>query len=226
MLKNRQFIRIVLAFLAASAVFAILALLQGATAFDVFAKLTDGWIFGMLLMIAYDVLTRLVTDKISINWVYLVMIGLLVVNVSTFSFASETSSNTVFASCIAISVFTGISAGVFPSLVAYIKAKRAGNAHNGETAAGENLQAEWIKLRAKLTGKSKDEQAKYLHKYLAFRVKDNNICNDLDFSAPLIPFTRVGEEPLYYTVNAALDTREIPFELIENAKKYIESIIG
>ena len=48
MLKNKQFIRIVLAFLAASAVFAILAFAQGATAFDVFAKMTDGWVFGVL----------------------------------------------------------------------------------------------------------------------------------------------------------------------------------
>lgn len=226
MLKNKQFIRIVLAFLAASAVFAILALLQGATAFDVFAKLTDGWIFGVLLMIAYDVITRLVTDKDSIGWVYLVMLGLLFVNVCTFSFASETANNTVFVTCLAVSVFSGIAAGVFPTIVAHLQARRAGNAHGGETKAGEDLQAEWIKLRAKLEGKKPEVKRKYLCKFLAFRVKDNNINNDLDFSAPLIPFSMVGEDALCYTVNAAMETREIPYELIDNAMKYIDSIIG
>lgn len=226
MLKNKQFIRIVLAFLAASAVFAILAFAQGATAFDVFAKLTDGWIFGVLLMIAYDVITRLVTDRISINWVYLTMLGFLLVNVCTFSFASETSNTTVFVACITVSFITGIIAGVFSRVVDFIKAKRAGNAHNGETKAGEDLQSEWIKLRAKLEGKKPEDKKKYLYKNLAFRVKENDICNDLDFTAPLIPFAKLGEDPLFYTVNAALDTREIPYEIIENAKKYIDSIVG
>lgn len=226
MLKNKQFIRIVLAFLAATLVFAVLALLQGASAFDVFAKLTDGWIFGVLLMIAYDVITRLVTDKISINWVYLVMLGLLLVNVCTFSVASTTSNPSVLAYCIGASAFFGIAAGIFPRVVAYIQAKRAGNARNGETKASEDLQAEWIKLRAKLEGKKPEVKRKYLYKYLAFRVKDNSIANELDFSAPLIPFTMLGEGELCYTVNAATETREIPYELIENAKKYIDTIIG
>lgn len=226
MLKNKQFIRIVLAFLSASAVFAVLALLQGATAFDVFAKLTDGWIFGVLLMVAYDVITRLVTDKVSVNWVYLTMVGFLVVNVCTFSFASETSNSTVFAACLTVSFISGILAGLFPRIVDFVKAKRAGDAHNGETKAGEDLQSEWIRLRAKLEGKKIEDKKKYLYKNLAFRVKEDDICNDLDFTAPLIPFTKLGEDPLFYTVNAALDTREIPYELIESAKKYIDSIIG
>lgn len=220
MLK-KQTTRIVLAFIAASIVFAVIALCTGSGFFDVFAKITDGWIFGVLVMIAYDVITRLVMNRESINWVYIAMIVLIFINVVSFSVASETDSRTVLIAGLSVAAFFGAAAGLLPSVVSYIKAKRTGSSTDGEIATIEEAQVNWIKLRTKLLGKKPEKQKAILYKELLFKLKEDKFTNELNPEAPLISY-----QGLAYTVEAAEATREIPVELINKAKAYIDMLIG
>lgn len=222
MIKKKSFLLMLVAFVSATLIFGLLSFVFGEDLWGIFTKLTDGWIFGVLFMLAFDITKRVVTDKESITKTYIVMVVLIFLNVVSFFTASYAKTLNWLIAGIACAVVFGVTAGLLPSVVNYIKNRRDGFSPNGKKAfTTDDIQNEWIKVRAKLV-KAKDEKAKkeILYGFLAFRLKDDSIYNELDINQPLIK-----QDSFAMTVNSATKSGVVSEDSIDQAKSYIDSII-
>ncbi len=218
---RKPFIMIMVAFLLATLVFGVLSLCFGEPLWGIFAKLTDGWLFGVLFMLAFDLTKRLATERDTITPTYIVMAVLIVLNIISFFSASYARDIKWAMAGIAGAVVFGVTAGVLPSIVNAVKAHRDSATAGGKNPIGANeAQEDWVKTRAKLLNKSDEMQEAILYRTLAFRTKEDSLFGELDIAHPLI----LNAEGLAMSVYAAEKDETVKPEDIANAKAYIKTL--
>lgn len=205
--RTKRLISILVGFLLASVIFCVLSVLFGAGVFGTFAKLTDGFIFGILVMMCYDLASRLIQRKETITKVYVAMQILLLVNVSAFAMASVTTNRMFSIAGLAVFVLTGVCAGVLPYVVDYIKNRRSSSAIvNQKELSADAIQAEWVKQRSKILAASKKEtRVKMLRRCLAYCLVGDSIYGALDLEQPFIVYTDTDGVSYALSVESALD---------------------
>lgn len=225
--RTKTLIVILAAFLISSAIFCAISLVFGAGLFGAFAKLTDGIIFGILLMMGYDLLSRLILRKEKITKTYVAMQILLLINVTAFAMASVTTNRTFSIIGLAIFVLSGLSAGILPYLIDYIKARRGDIVADTEKKlSASDIQSLWVKQRAKIVSASSIEtKRKLLERFLAYKCVGDTIYGELDMNNPLIIHEANGT--MYaLSVKSALDAgySETSTE-ITDARAYINKLL-
>lgn len=204
---TRTLLSVLAAFLIASAVFCAISLIFGAGLFGAFAKLTDGLIFGILVMMAYDLLRRLAMKEGKVTKTYVAMQVLLLVNVVAFAMASVTTSRTFSLAGLAISAVAGISAGVLPYIVNHIQALRGDVAVDDEKGiTAQDLQDEWARNRSRIVSAgSVESKRKMLERMLAYRCIGDSIYGALDLERPLIVYKDADGTAYALSIAAAKD---------------------
>lgn len=226
--RTKTLLSILVAFLIASVLFCTISLVFGAGLFGAFAKLTDGLIFGVLVMMVYDLLSRLVFKERTVTKTYIAILVLLLINVTAFAMASVTVNRTFSIAGLAISAVTGISAGVLPYIVEHFKARRGDVAlDDKEELTAQDLQNEWAKSRSKVVSASNTEsKRKLLERLLAYRCIGDSIYGALDLEKPLIVYKDANGNLYALSVASAKDKgiAEDSAEMKE-AKAYIETLL-
>ena len=226
-LKKKPFVIFLIAFIAGSIQFYVMSLIFGSGFFMAFAKLTDGWILCVLFAMDFHLVYVMWNAKEKITPVYIAMQVLLFINVASFCFASVTVNKMFSTAGLAISVFTGILAGVLPFIVNAIKAKRAGNTDNGKALDEASIQRDWEKFRRRVMRKAPEDRGSDLEAYLAFKLIGDNIYGGIDLSRPLL----VGlddDKTVAITIARAEGEEDfgVTAEDIYDAKKYIADLLG
>lgn len=215
---KKRLIVLTLAFLTATVLFVALAMLFGSSLLTSFFKITDGWIFGILFMCAFDVLKK-VFAKDKFSKTYIVMMCLLFVNVATFSFASTTTNHNFAIGGIAVSLFTGLCAILLPFVVNYIQRNRDGDNTSCKSVDEKAIQEAWIRLSNRMRGMTDDRKKEVLREKLAFRLIGDNIYNGIDLTRPM-----VSCNGCCMTVKAGKENGA-DNDAILDAEKYIDSLI-
>ena len=227
--KKKPFVIFLIAFLVATVEFFAVSLIFGSGFFMAFAKITDGWIFGILLLMAMHLVYVIWNDREKITPVYIAMQVLLYINVISFAFASVTANRMFSLIGLAVSVFTGILAGVLPYLVSLIKAKRDQHGTHGKALNEASVQSEWSRTRKSCMNLAPEKKIAKLEKKLAFKLNGDSFYNGIDMNRPLLEGL-VDDKPVAVTVAVATQPGKseelgITAEDIEQAKLYIEQIV-
>ena len=202
-----------LAFVVATIVFSVISMVFGSDLFVTFTRLTDGWIFGVLLLCFYDMFRRLCEGE-RLTKTYIAVQCLFLVNVVAFSYAS-TSVSTYWAGV------AGVFAVALPYIVRYIEDRRADNNDSDGEVDEDTLQKEWNTFVSKLMKISdKNRQKELLQKKLAFRLIGDNIFNALDVSRGMVVV-----DDLSMTVEMAVKNG-VEQSKIDEANAYIDKLIG
>ena len=216
---KKNFVILLLSFVVATAIFVGLAMLFGADLFTSFQKVTDGWIFGVLFMCAFDAIKK-AFEGAKFTKTYIAMMVLFFANVVMFSFASTTEVHLYSVVGLSVSLVCGAVAIVLPFAVDFIKAHRTGDNSGNKPLDEDQIQTEWVKLRAKVLKMKKDKQKEVLKAKLAFRLVDDSIYNSLDISRAM-----VSCESCCMTVEAG-QKNNADESVIKEAEEYIDNLIG
>ena len=209
-----------LAFVVATIVFSIISMVFGSDLFVTFTRLTDGWIFGVLLLCFYDMFRRLCEGE-RLTKTYIAVQCLFLVNVVAFSYASTSVSTYWAGVALLISFVSGVSAIALPYIVGYIEDRRADNNDPDGEVDEDTLQKEWNTFVSKLMKISdKNRQKELLQKKLAFRLIGDNIFNALDVSRGMVVV-----DDLSMTVEMAVKNG-VEQSKIDEANEYIDRLIG
>ena len=208
----------VLSFLLATFIFVGLSLAFGTGLLNAFFKITDGWLFGVIFMCAYDVI-RKAFNKEKFTRTYICMMGLFAVNVATFFCASITADRNLAIGCIIASGLAGVTAIALPFVVHAIETHGDCAGDCGQSADECMLQNEWAKLKVKIAKLPREKQIEVLKEKLAFRVVGDTIFNAVDLTRGM-----VSHEGLAMTVKAGKEAGVDP-AVIEEAEAYIEALV-
>lgn len=221
MKKHKNVFSFLLAFLATSVVFFFYFVALGSGWFGAFGRITDGWILAVAVFTVYDLINRLLNERETITKVYIAMVVLMLMSVFSFTWSTVQAKPAFLLSGVAIALFFGAVAGLLPRVVALIKGTGAGNADDSKAYTPEQLQEKWAVLRIKLLKTAKKEKKiKLLEDNLLFKPLNDDINNSLDLNRPLII-----KDGVAYLVSVVDGKAEFSTE-VENAKHYIESLIG
>ena len=201
-----------LALVVASIVFSVISMLFGSDLFVTFTRLTDGWVFGVLLLCFYDMFRRLCEGE-RLTKTYIAVQCLFLVNVVAFSYASTSVSSYNAVVALLISLITGVFAVALPYIVRYIEDRRTDNNDSDGKVDEDTLQKEWNTFVSKLMKISdKNRQKELLQKKLAFR---------------LIGVSRgmVVVDDLSMTVEMAMKNG-VEQSKIDEANEYIDRLVG
>ena len=220
---KRPFVRLLLAFISASLLFGIVALIFGASFFDIFFKITDGWIFGIFFMGAFDIYSKIAKHPERVTPLYIVTIASIMLSASMFCMASMAADVRVaFAGITLTGLFIAAAAACI--LVPFIKAKKAEAGEVKEFSADE-YQKEWAKVRAKLGKLSKEKQTELLEGFLLFHLVGDSIYNNVDLADPLFNAKAEDGSTILVPVSKA-DAAGATAAEIETAKAYIAKLVG
>lgn len=222
-IMKRPFIRLLLAFVTASALFGIIAMIFGASFFDVFFKITDGWIFGILFMSAFDLYSKLTKHPERITPLYIVRLVSALIAAIMFCMAGMVNDTRVcFIGLTLAGLFFGFAA--VSVLIPFVKEKKE-EAMELKEFSPEDYQKRWAVLRDKMMKLSADKQTEILEKFLLFHLVGDSIYNNVDIKNPL--FTISGEDgsPNYVPV-ARAEEFGVPAADIEKAREYIKALVG
>ena len=216
-------VRLLLAFISASLLFGVVALIFGASFFDIFFKITDGWIFGIFFMGAFDIYSKIAKHPERVTPLYIVTIASIMLSASMFCMASMAADVRVaFAGITLTGLFIAAAAACI--LVPFIKAKKAEAGEVKEFSADE-YQKEWAKVRAKLGKLSKEKQTELLEGFLLFHLVGDSIYNNVDLTDPLFNAKAEDGSTILVPVSKA-DAAGATAAEIETAKAYIAKLVG
>lgn len=199
-IMKRPFVRVMLGFFTATVLFSVISLICGSSAMYIFFKITDGWIFGVLFLACFDFWSKFTKYKDRISGVYITMLIMLLLSVSSFSMASSTSNVIVCIVALACSLLFGLGAGLC-ILIPFLKQRKSDSAEKVYTF--EELQEIWVsKVRPKLK-KINDSEKKIeiLAGFLSYRLVNDSIDNGLDSSRAMCLVT--DEDGATYAVSAS-----------------------
>lgn len=222
-LMKRPFIRLLLAFITASVLFGIIAMIFGASFFEVFFKITDGWIFGILFMSAFDLYSKLTKHPERITPLYIVRLASALIAAVMFCMAGMVDDIRV---CYIGLVLAGLFFGVasISILIPFAKEKKA-KAMELKEFSPEDYQKRWAILREKMAKLAPEKQEELLEKFLLFRLVNDDIYNNVDISKPLFALTGEDGAPNYVPVSRAQEFG-IPEAEVEAAREYIKELVG
>lgn len=221
---KRPFVRLFLAFIASCVLFTVLGLVFGFSILDIFFKITDGWIFGVLFLTAFDLFSKIAKHKDRITPVYITMLVLILLNVAMFFTASVTTDVKVCYATLALALLFGLSAGIC-SFVPFVREKKQAKKEKLENLTEEDLQKIWIKIRAKLVNVSDEKKLEILKGFLAYKPYADNINNALDFSQPMILVKNPEGETKATSISGAISLGVAEAELTTHVA-YLKQLIG
>ena len=131
-----------LALVVASIMFSVISMVFGSDLFVTFTRLTDGWVFGVLLLCLYDMFSRLCEGE-RLTKTYIVVQCLFLVNVVAFSYASTSVSAYWAVVALIISGIAGAFAIALPYIVGYIEERRTDDNSGDRQVDEDTLQKEW-----------------------------------------------------------------------------------
>ncbi len=218
---RRPFIRCLLSFTVASVVFAILALCTTGTDFlFTVQRITDGWVFGILFLLAFDILSKLAKHKERITAVYIAMCIMVLGGVIMFSIASVSGSFAVSVGCLAGAVLLGLGAGIC-IFVPYVREKKEMKQKMlEELSTPDGIQRQWIKIRARMLHLDAEKQKKILYSFLPTKLVGDTIYGSLDISQPFFKVKEADSEKAV-PLDAA---KKLGFDVAE-AKEYIDLLV-
>lgn len=204
-IMKRPFIRVLLGFITATALFMVMALIFGSSLLDIFFKITDGWIFGILFLACFDFWSKFAKHREKINGVYITMLVMLLISVAMFSMASSADELTVCIVGLSTSVLFSIACGLC-LFIPFIKEKKEMKKEKIYTF--EELQEIWTtKIRPNLMKISdKNKKREILLNFLSYKLVDDDIVNGLDKSRGLCVV--IDKDGKSYTVSPALYAKE------------------
>jgi len=214
---KRNLLVLTIAFLCSTLIFAGISMIFGASLFTAFCKLTDGWIFGVLFMCAYDMLSRAFKGE-KFTKTYIAMMILFFANVVLFSFASSTDDQTRAVVGLCLSLFTGVCAIILPFLIHFIEGRRDSNNNGTGNIDADTMQKEWAKLRKHVLKMSKEKATEVLKEKLAFRLVGDSIYGALDLTRGMVTVNDTA-----MTFEAGLKNSVNPL-VLEEADQYIKSL--
>lgn len=222
-IMKRPFIRLLLAFITASVLFGIVALIFGASLYEVFCKITDGWIYGLFFMSAFDLFSKLTKHPEKITPLYIVRLISTLIATAMFCMAGMAADTRVcYIGLVLAVLFFCVSA--ISILIPFAKEKKEEAMELKEFSA-EDYQKRWAELRDKMTKLSKEKQIAILEKFLLFHLTGDTIYDNVDITKPLFNYNGADGAPNYIPVARAKEFG-IPDEDIEEAKAYITAIVG
>ena len=222
-IMKRPFIRLLLAFLTASVLFGIVALIFGASFFDIFFKITDGWIFGILFMAAFDLYSKLTKHPEKVTPVYIVTLISTLLSACMFCMASmATDVRVCFIGITLAVVFVVVSAMCI--LIPFAKERKASSKEMKDFSEEEYKKA-WAKLRYRLFSVSVDKREELLESFLVFHLVGDSIYNDVDMARPLFNITDSTGAIRLVPVSKAKELGVSDTE-IAGAKSYIAKLLG
>ena len=221
---KRPFIRLLLAFVTASVLFGIIALIFGASIFDVFFKITDGWIFGILFMAAFDLYSKLTKHPEKVTPVYIVTLVSVLLSACMFCMAGMATDVRICIIGISLAGLFGVVSAI-SILVPFVK-ERKEMALKLQEFSPETYQKGWAIVRERIL-KMSDSAKKQdlLENFLLFHVVNDDIYNNVNLESPL--FTIAGKDgteklvPVSKAKEAGVSDVDI-----EKAKAYIAGLIG
>lgn len=223
-IMKRPFIRLLLAFVTASVLFGIIALIFGASIFDVFFKITDGWIFGILFMAAFDLYSKLTKHPEKVTPVYIVTLVSVLLSACMFCMAGMATDVRICIIGISLAGLFGVVSAI-SILVPFVK-ERKEMALKLQEFSPETYQKGWAIVRERIL-KMSDSAKKQdlLENFLLFHVVNDDIYNNVNLESPL--FTIAGKDgteklvPVSKAKEAGVSDVDI-----EKAKAYIAGLIG
>lgn len=222
-IMKRPFIRLLLAFVTASILFGIIALIFGASFFDVFCKITDGWIFGIIFMSAFDLYSKLTKHPERITPLYIVRLASALIAVVMFCMAGMVSDiRACYIGLVLACLFLVIAA--ISIAIPFAKEKKEESMELKEFST-EDYEKRWAVLREKMTKLSAEKQKEILEKFLLFRLVEDNVYNNVDFTRPLFILSDSEGNANYVPVSRAKEFGVSDAD-IESAKEYIKALIG
>ena len=221
---KRPFIRLLLAFLTASVLFGIVALIFGASFFDVFYKITDGWIFGILFMAAFDLYSKLAKHPEKVTPVYIVTLVSTLLSACMFCMAGMATDVRVCLIGITLAGLFGVVSATC-LLVPFVKERKQATLEMEEFSE-ETYQKNWVIVREKLLKMTDNEKKKaLLEGFLLFHLVGDSIYNNVDMDNPLFTILeKDGTQKLVPVTKAK--SAGVSEEEIEGAKSYISALIG
>ena len=222
-IMKRPFIRLLLAFVTASVLFGIIALIFGASFFDVFCKITDGWIFGIIFMSAFDLYSKLTKHPEKITPLYIVRLVSALIAVVMFCMAGMVND---IRACYIGLVLAGLFLGIATVSIAIPFAKeKKEEAMELKEFSVEDYEKRWAVLREKMTKLSAEKKEEILEKFLLFKLVEDSIYNNVDFARPLFNLTGEDGSANYVPVSRAKEFGVSDAD-IESAREYIKALIG
>lgn len=223
-IMKRPFIRVLLGFVTATALFTAMALILGSSILEVFFKITDGWIFGILFLACFDLWSKIAKHREKINGVYITMLIMLLISVAMFSMASSTDELTICIVGVSTSVFFGIACGLC-LFVPFIKARKAEK--NDKTYTFDELQDIWVsKIRPRLSKVTdKEKKKEILLGFLPYCLVGDDLSNGLDKSRSLCVVE--ASDGLSYSISPAFYASEYgeDNDVYKAAESYIAKLI-
>ena len=223
-IMKRPFMRVLLGFVTATALFSAMALILGSSFLDIFFKITDGWIFGILFLACFDFWSKFAKHREKINGVYITMLVMLLVSVAMFSMASSADELTVCIVGLSASVLFGIACGLCV-FIPFVKEKKGEK--NEKACTFEELQNIWAtKIRprlAKIT--DKDKKKDILMDFLSYKLVGDSLDNGMDKERALCVFT--GEDGMRYATSPSYirDKYGENDAVYQEAKAYIDGLV-
>ena len=204
-------------------VFGIIALIFGASFFDVFCKITDGWIFGIIFMSAFDLYSKLTKHPEKITPLYIVRLVSALIAVVMFCMAGMVND---IRACYIGLVLAGLFLGIATVSIAIPFAKeKKEEAMELKEFSVEDYEKRWAVLREKMTKLSAEKKEEILEKFLLFKLVEDSIYNNVDFARPLFNLTGEDGSTNYVPVSRAKEFGVSDAD-IESAREYIKALIG
>ena len=223
-IMKRPFIRLLLAFVTASVLFGIIALIFGASFFEVFFKITDGWIFGILFMAAFDLYSKLTKHPEKITPLYIVRLISTLIAAAMFCMAGMVADARV---CYIGLVLAGLFFLVAAISIAlpFIKEKKDSLQMMKEFSP-EEYQKRWAIVREKLLKMTETaKRAEILESFLLFRLVGDSLYNNVDFTQPLFDIVDTDGSRKLVPVSRAKE-EGVSDEEIAKATEYITKLVG
>ena len=221
---KRPVVRLFLAFITATVLFSLVALILGASFLDTFFKITDGWVYGFYFIGAFDLFSKIAKHRERITPLYIVRLASAMLAATMFCMAGMADDvGTCIAGIVLAAVLVGTSA--ITVLVPFIKEQKA-ESEEVKDFSPEKYEETWAKLRGKLQKLSPEKKAEILEGFLLFRLIGDSILNNVDFSQPLFSTTNEKGEQILLTVRAAEEMNAADEESIASARGYIKAISG
>lgn len=222
---RRPFIRCLISFAAASVLFSLLAICT--TGFDfvsIIQRITDGWVFGIMFLLAFDVISKIAKHRDRINAVYITMCVLVLASIVMFSIASVSESFAVCIGCLAAAVFLGLGAGIC-IFVPYVREKKEMKEKMlEELSTPDGIQRRWVKVRARILNMDAEKQKKILYAFLPTKLVGDSIYGSLDVESPFFRVREAdgSEKAVPYDTAKSLGWSE---DALKEAKDYIDLIV-
>ena len=218
-MMKRPVVRLLLAFVTATVLFSMVAIIFGASFLDTFFKITDGWVYGFYFIGAFDLFSKIAKHRERITPLYIVRLVSAMLGTTMFCMAGMAMDVRVCLAGIILAVLLfGTSA--ITILVPFVKEKKA-EADDVKEFSPEDYQNQWVRVRDKIRNLPAEKKKEILEGFLLFHLVGDSIYNNVDLSDPLFS----AKDGILLTV-ANAEKAGVAEEDVSKAKSYIEGLVG